>query len=90
MSLSKQKENEIDELVEMEVNHDTTTPTTSAASNNVTNTTPTTPTIRTASTTNNTTLLNQQQIQYVTKQQIYETQKSQESTSPIVLSNRNQ
>jgi hypothetical protein len=49
LSLSKQKENEIDELVEMEVNNDTTTPTTSAASNNVTNTTTNTPTIRTAS-----------------------------------------
>ena len=93
MSLSKQKEIVIDEFVEMEVNNVTTTPTTSAASNNVTNTT--TPTIST----NNTTLLNQQQIQYVTIQQIPqlvavqvipETQKSQESTSPIVLSKKNQ
>jgi hypothetical protein len=36
LSLSKQKENVIDELVEMEVNNVTTTPTTSAASNDVT------------------------------------------------------
>ena len=58
----------------------------------------TTPTISTASTTNYTTLLNQQQIQYVTIHQIPqlvavqvipEIQKSQESTSPIVQSNRN-